>query len=151
MFEELVKDSLVDLSVHADDQNTLFEVIGNRLISKGFAKPSYVTALKEREANYPTGLETKCLSIAIPHTDTNQIEIPFIYIARMVNPVEFKQMGDNKKLRSEFIFFLGIKDPSKQVGLLSKLMNFLREESLINELRNAKDNQSVVKLIKQYL
>ena len=49
-------DHLMFPNLNVKDRDELLEVIGGAVISAGFAKANYVTALKDRESNFPTGL-----------------------------------------------------------------------------------------------
>ncbi|MGZ7153780.1 PTS sugar transporter subunit IIA, partial [Streptococcus pyogenes] len=70
-----------------------------------------MSALLDRESHFPTGLKTKFLNIALPHTDPEVIKKPFIYIVRIDNPITMLQMGDNSEMLCQNFLFLGIKDP----------------------------------------
>ncbi|OJG64931.1 hypothetical protein RV09_GL001349 [Enterococcus moraviensis] len=137
---------LIDLQVTVQDEEELFELIAKRLYQAGYVNEGYLDGIKSREIGFPTGLITEYLNIALPHSDTEYIERPFIYIARTTNPIKVKQMGDNQEMEVRDLFFLGIKDPSKQVGLLQELMVLFQNEAFVSELENTTKNEEVFSL-----
>ncbi|MBU5585460.1 PTS sugar transporter subunit IIA, partial [Enterococcus sp. S181_ASV_20] len=59
------------------------------------------------------------------------VEKPFVYIARLKNEVRVKQMGDSQLMKVKNLFFLGIKDPKEQVGLLQAFMELFMNEEFV--------------------
>ncbi|EOH95950.1 hypothetical protein UAY_03376 [Enterococcus moraviensis ATCC BAA-383] len=144
--KQMFQPDLIDLQVTVQDEEELFELIAKRLYQAGYVNEGYLDGIKSREIGFPTGLITEYLNIALPHSDTEYIERPFIYIARTTNPIKVKQMGDNQEMEVRDLFFLGIKDPSKQVGLLQELMVLFQNEAFVSELENTTKNEEVFSL-----
>lgn len=115
---------LVDLSLEASTEEEVFEKIGERLKELGYVNEGYLDGIKQREQRFPTGLITQYLNIALPHSDPEFVEKPFIYIVRLTEDVECRQMGDNREMNIKNLFFLGIKEGREQVGLLQSFMNY---------------------------
>lgn len=143
----MLDERLIDLDVSAETEVELFEKIGRTLKELNFVNDGYINGIKERESKFPTGLITPYLNIALPHSDTQYIENPFIYVVRLNEPISVKQMGDNQDMEVQHLFFLGIKEPSKQVGLLSMLMMMFQDESFVTEFKNTKNNKDVYQLL----
>lgn len=148
---DMLHEDLIDLSVEATTEDELFNIIGNRLLQKGYVNEGYLTGIKEREEKYPTGLITQYLNIALPHSDTEFIETPFIYIVRLTNPVLVKQMGDSQEMEVHDLFFLGIKDSTKQVNLLSQLMEMFMDKKFVTDYISYKNEVEVFELISNYI
>ena len=91
------------------------------------------------------------MNIALPHSETEYVEKPFIYIVKLQNsPLTFNQMGDNQEMEVSDFFFLGIKDPSKQVQLLSYLMDLFSDDNFINDYKNTTEKEKIYELINTY-
>ncbi|MEI5993923.1 PTS sugar transporter subunit IIA [Candidatus Enterococcus mansonii] len=144
--KEMFQPELIDLHVTVQDEEELFECIASRLKEAGYVNSGYLEGIRSREKIFPTGLITEHLNIALPHSDTEYIERPFIYIARTTNPIKVKQMGDNQEMEVRDLFFLGIKEPSKQVGLLQDLMLLFQNKSFVTELKATTENKAVFNL-----
>ncbi|PLS35233.1 PTS sugar transporter subunit IIA [Carnobacterium maltaromaticum] len=144
--KELFQPELIDLQMQANSEEELFAVIAERLLELGYVYSDYLTGITLRERNFPTGLITQHLNIALPHSDTEYVKKPFIYIVRLKQPVIVRQMGDNQEMLVKDIFFLGIKEPSKQVGLLQLLITLFQEEAFMEALQNVEESEAMYAL-----
>lgn len=144
--KELFQPELIDLQVQANSEEELFAVIAERLLELGYVYSDYLTGITLRERDFPTGLITQHLNIALPHSDTEYVKKPFIYIVRLKQPVIVRQMGDNQEMLVKDIFFLGIKEPTKQVGLLQLLITLFQEEAFMEALQNVEESEAMYAL-----
>lgn len=148
---EMLNIDLIDVNLRAETKEELFELVGKDLEVKGFVNKNYTEGIKKREKEFPTGLITKNLNIALPHSETEYVEKPFIYIVKLQNSsLAFNQMGDNQEMEVSDFFFLGIKDPSKQVQLLSYLMDLFSDDNFINDYKNTTEKEKIYELINTY-
>lgn len=148
LISSLTKKELITINNDSKTVEEFFTNASDILMERGYVKESFLDAILEREKKYPTGLEMPKIVIAIPHTDVEHINEPFIFINRMSNKnLEFIQMGtDDVIVKPEYIIILGINQKENQVGLLSGLMEVFDDEDFINELRNAEDEEQIYKL-----
>jgi PTS system galactitol-specific IIA component len=86
-YKEMLHEDTIFLTIDANDRDDLFEQIAERLNKLGYVKDSYAEALKKREDEFPTGLVTKYLSIALPHVDPENINKPFIAAVKNAKPI----------------------------------------------------------------
>lgn len=147
MYKKLFDKKLVSLEENVISRNELFEAVATKLFNEGYVEKTYFDALKKREDEFPTGLETQFLSIALPHTDPEHIKKPFVFIVKNTNNLDFLQMGDNKELSVKNFLFLGIKEPNKQVGLLARLMELFMNDSFVKEFNDITDGSSMYELL----
>ena len=68
IWEDLDK-KLIHLQAEAGHANDIFDQLGTCFINEGYSRSDYVEALKQREAQFPTGLDINGFGVAIPHTD----------------------------------------------------------------------------------
>ncbi|MDB1566050.1 MULTISPECIES: PTS sugar transporter subunit IIA [Lactobacillaceae] len=148
MYESMFTKDLVNLNVNATDANELFNLVGEDAHAKGYANADYVEGLKKREQSYPTGLIFQNLELAIPHVDPEYVVKPFIYVARTTKPIAWLQMGDSKEMSTKNFLFLGIKEPQKQVGLLSAIIASFQDADFISDFISATDADSMTELLK---
>lgn len=149
--KEMLHSDLIQLNVDVIDEVELFHVVADDLLAKGFVTKDYIQGIIEREKNYPTGLITPYLNIALPHSDVQYINKAFIYVVRLENPIQVRQMGDNQLMEVKDLFFLGIKEPSKQVGLLSTLMVLFQDEDFVTDYLDLTNTNDVYELLKTKL
>lgn len=148
MYSNMVVSELVNIHLNVDNQKELFQHIGEDLHNKQYVTEGYLKGITERETKFPTGLATQYLNIALPHSDPEFIKKPFIYIVRNTKPIQMLQMGDNAELECNYFFFLGINDPSNQVGLLAKMMELFMDEQFVETFKTIDNDQDMYELIK---
>lgn len=149
-FMKLFKTELIDLDNEVTNQKDFFDKKYFVLLEKGYVKDSFKNAIIERESKYPTGLVLENINIAIPHTDSDHIKEPFVYINRSENEIEFNQMGNEDELVSvKDIWILGIKNGSKQVKLLAFIMEIFNNPEFIEKYRNVKKPEDLIDLLKE--
>ncbi|MBO0453316.1 MULTISPECIES: PTS sugar transporter subunit IIA [Enterococcus] len=142
---------LIDVYDGESALDTLVDYAANRLAELGFIETTYQKALKEREREYPTGLQTPSLAVAIPHTDPSHIKQPFIYIIKLANPVTFGQMGTTDEFVSaKYAFFLGFDKGEDQLQLLQKLMAMFMDETVMLRLEKEVDKKEILTLVTQF-
>lgn len=149
-FYEMFKEELVSINVEVDSEEQLFSYVAKRLKEGRYVKDSYLEGITKREEEFPTGLITKNLNIALPHSDPEHIREPFIYVVRINNNATVKQMGDNQEMKVKDFFFLGIKEPSGQVGVLQSLMNLFMNDDFVKEYIEAQSQEEIFNTIKKY-
>ena len=104
MSEMFFDESVILLDVEGETPEEVLKTVASNMANKGLVKQSYINAIIEREKEYPTGLPTPGVSVAIPHTDIEHVNKKSISFAVLKNPVEFYIMGDTNK--HPFKFYL---------------------------------------------
>lgn len=146
----LVNPDLIKLNLEVADKEEVLDVLAKTLISNGYAKESFLEAVKEREKVFPTGLPTEGIGVAIPHADSKHILKPGIAIAILKNPVKFNVMGSpEEEVDVRIVFMLAILDPNMQLGLLQDLMSICQQKQLLMELLEADGIDSVINILKK--
>ena len=136
-------DRLMLPALVADDRDAVLTCLGNAVIDAGFAHDDYVSALREREARFPTGLPISG-GVAIPHTSSEYVTTNTIACATLTRPVMFHEMGDDEsEVEVSTVFMLVVADGQQQVKVLSSLAKKLRDAEFVAGLRDAPDAQSM--------
>ena len=148
-YRSMLHPELIFLDMQADRTGELFTQIGAKLQKLGYVKTDYSKALTQREADFPTGLVTKYLPVALPHTDPEYVEKPFICLAKNEKPLALLQMGTNEPMQAQYFFFLGITVPKDQVVLLQKFMQLLQDENFVKGLTHITEPAEMFAFIKQ--
>lgn len=132
-YKSMFSPKLIDLSVEATTEADVFQIVAAKLLEAGMVNEDYFDGITKREANFPTGLVTQHLNIALPHADPEFVKEAFVFICRLKSPVKCRQMGDNSEMEVKNLFFLGIKDGKNQVGLLQVFMNLFMDEEFVQQ------------------
>lgn len=104
----------------------VLEHIHEKHYTNGIVKETYLNALREREADYPTGILLDGYAVAIPHCDSQHAISPAIYIIRLPEAIEVNQADGDGKLEVKLVINLVVTQPSDQLQLLKALFNNLQ-------------------------
>lgn len=149
MIWEELDSKLIFSNVEAHKSDDIFEQVGGAFIEGGYCKPTYVDALKTREADFPTGLDIGGLGIAIPHTDVSHVNKSGIAIARLSEPVEFIQMGtDDEPVDVQLIFMLSVKEPQTHIGKLQRIIEIIQDKTVLENLLSTSQTDKVIDIIR---
>lgn len=133
----LFKPELVFFDFEATDRYDFFEKLGKELDAQGYIKDTWLDAVTTREKNYPTGLPCEAINVAIPHTDPQHLNKPYVAIVKPKNPIEFEGMGGiGGTVPAELIVNLGLEAGNGgQVGILQALMGIFMDADAVAEIR----------------
>ncbi|WAA09301.1 PTS sugar transporter subunit IIA [Fervidibacillus albus] len=139
-FTDLFNAELIRIDMDWTSKEDFFREICNKLFESGYIEETFEEAIMKREASYPTGLATEKMNISIPHTDVVHVKKPFIFVIKLANSLPFIHMGTtDHEIEVDYVFMLGIKEPSKQVHLLSLIMDKIQDENFIQTIESIKD------------
>ncbi|OEG16087.1 hypothetical protein BCR23_06525 [Enterococcus quebecensis] len=133
-------------------QEELFERLSKELNGKNIVEESFLAALIEREAEFPTGLPLK-IGVAIPHTDGTYVKEDCIVFATLKQPIVFNEMGGEKEdvISVSVVIMLAIKEGKKHLDMLQKLIESIQKAGFIEGLSKAKNTKEMENLVSTYL
>ena len=102
---ELFSPDLVFFDWEAESTDEFFTKLGAELKQRGNINDGWFDGISTREKNYPTGLHTEAAAIAIPHTDPQFIEKPYIAVIKPKTPIVFQPMAG---MGDEVQYFYGV-------------------------------------------
>ncbi|WP_159566100.1 PTS sugar transporter subunit IIA [Budvicia diplopodorum] len=130
-----ISPSLIKLNAAYKDQDDFFTHSHQDLYFQQYVEASYLKKIIAREKEYPTGLATAGLNIAIPHTDPQYVKKPFVAITHLAKPLSFSVMGTtDEKIDVDWIFSLGVTEAENQIDLLQKLMSVFAQRQRVKTL-----------------
>lgn len=150
-YKKMFAPELIDLNIVAKTEQQVFEKVAEKLAEKGLVTENYYKGISQREKEFPTGLITQYLNIALPHSDPEYIRQPFIFIVRLKDPVSCLQMGDNQKIQVRDLFFLGIKEGKEQVGLLQVFMDLFMDENFVDQYKTSDSKEEIYQLFMEHI
>jgi 5'-methylthioadenosine phosphorylase len=103
-------------------------------------------AVLAREAEFPTGLPTEPIGVAIPHADVEHVVTTTVALATLARPVVFHQMGgeDHDTVAVSIIVMLAVAEPKAQVAYLSRVIGAIQDADLCRALVAADDVEQVL-------
>lgn len=130
------------------NKETVLDTISQLLYKNGYVKESYTQAIKDREAVFPTGLNTTTYGIAIPHTDSKHVNEATIAVGILKQPVIFQEMGaEEVEVPVRLVFMLAIKEPDKQLETLQSVISLIENEEKMNALVHSENESDVIQLL----
>lgn len=140
------------LGVDAKNQREAIRILGNQMVENGFIKEAYIDAVIERETQYPTGLPTEGVKVAIPHANAKHVIQSTIGVMTLSKPVIFRSMGDaTEELDVEVIFLLANADQSDQPESLQQLMQCFSEEEALKRIKAATRADEILMVLRDYM
>lgn len=145
---DLVDEKLVFFNVVAKNRIELLTNLSRVMYEMGYVKDSFLEAVLEREENYPTGLPTNMIKIAVPHTDRGHVNKPGILIASLKEPVKFKDMGNGvDDIPVELVFMLSINTPNEHVLVLQQIIGLFCNDDALEQLKEARNPKELIAAI----
>lgn len=152
MSEIFFEESVILLDIESDSKEEVLELMGRNLVEKGLVKESFITAILERENQFPTGLPTAGVSVAIPHTDVEHVNKKTISIGILKKQVNFGVMGDDSETTPvQIVFMLAIDEAHSQLKLLQNLMQIFQDEKILKYIVKETNKSRIKKIIVEKL
>lgn len=117
------------------DKTVLLRALCAKAEQNGFVSAAFANALKKREAEFPTGLETP-IPIALPHVGVECYK-SFMGVATLEKPMLFESMSGGDPVAVRIVFLFGIVDPAEQVVILRKFSRLFQDRDFLERLSGA--------------
>ncbi|MDR1573324.1 MAG: PTS sugar transporter subunit IIA [Clostridiales Family XIII bacterium] len=148
----LIHDDLIFFDHEATTFKEMIGQISGVLHDMGYVKKSYGDAVIEREKVFPTGLETKCFPVAIPHADRDHVIQNAIAIIRLKNPITFTVMATaDEFVEAQMVFILAIKESEGQLNTLKNFMAIFSDDAVLFKLRDAESPAKAGEIIRNFI
>jgi PTS system galactitol-specific IIA component len=135
-----------------DTKEDVLTHMADYLYSQGFVCQDYGAAVLDREKEFPTGLPTTPVCIAIPHCDMRYVLHGSIAAAKLNHPVVFKNMGaPAEDLNVDLILLLAVPQDDEQVLIIQRIMEVVQSQEALMNLMNSKTDQELVRILDGYI
>ena len=127
---------LVSVDIDADGCEEAIHAVAGPLVRHGYVGDDYPRLVCEREREYPTGLSTKTVSLALAHADgKEQVSGDHVAVGIMRSPVCFRNMEDaDEMLPVGIVFVLAMSSSHAHLEMLQVLMELMRDDVLLDSL-----------------
>jgi len=143
--ELLLHEKLIVTNLEAENANNAIAKLAKVLFDNGYVKESYIKAVQDREKDFPTGLPTESVGVAIPHTEAVHVNTGAIAIGILKNTIKFRMMGmPEETVDVKIIFMMAIEKPHGQIMVLQKIMKILQKNGLLEELEKCTQPKGVI-------
>lgn len=132
---DYTKEDLIITNMKAKNNFEVLKMMGNLMYQKGYVNKNFVDAIISREKDFPTGLKSNGINIAIPHADSKYVISPAIAVATLENEVHFNRMDyPEQKVPVKIVFMLAVKNPDEQLSSLQELVEIVKNYKLLEKM-----------------
>lgn len=132
MYTLLLQQGLIDITNKSSTTHTLFESVASVATSKGYVHCDYKQGLQLRTNKFPTGYIFPKLKLHLPHVHPTFVLKHLLYVVNSNSTIPWRQMGDMQQNTTRNFLFLGIKEPSQQVGLLAQYNSDFKDSTFVS-------------------
>lgn len=148
--EIMIEEKFLFPKLKANTFNEAVTYMGNNMNEWGYVNDLYVDAVIKREKETPTGLQVGEYVFAIPHAEQGYVIKQALSIATFESPIKVSSMIQPKKvLETKLMILMAIKDPDKQVQMLSRIMSIFQDVELLKELERARSREEMLRILEK--
>jgi PTS system galactitol-specific IIA component len=130
-------EQLTLVGINCKTSEEVIRLLADRMMNGGYVKDTYVEAVLKRERVMPTGLVTKAIGVAIPHTDPEHVNKSAIAVGLLNNPVNFKNMASPEDdVPVKVVLLLAIAEKGSITSVLAALAEMFMEPEQLNKLQS---------------
>ena len=124
----------------------------DHLCQQGRVKDTYKKAILDREMNFPTGLNTRGINVAIPHADVCHVNTAAICTAILKEPVAFRAMDEpDADVPVSVVIMLALTEAHGHIEMLQKIVKLIQNQQALQEMVETDDLGRVNQIISEYL
>lgn len=140
------------LNLNMNNKEEAIDALIVNMMESGHVNRGYYKDVMERENQYPTGLPTVPIAVAIPHAKSKHVNISGVGVAVLKNPVEFNNMvNPDEKLSVKLVFLLANQNYDDQLRDLCQLMEIFASEELLSEISEVGNTKEFIKKLHNLL
>jgi len=134
---------------HAATKEEALALLAKEFVKAGVVEDNFLEGLLRREANFPTGLLTDGVGVAIPHTDSEYVKRNQLGFMSLDEPVTFQYMADpDTEVPVRVMVMMAIQGHD-QVDMLMKLMTMFSDNDTLDKLTTVSDFESFEAIAKE--
>jgi len=144
---ELHEDCIL-VKLQAKDAEDVLRQLAERLSSRSCTYEGFCEALLARERDYPTGIPTKTLAVAIPHAEPEFVRKPSLAVAVLDEGVAFRQLDDHDQVLSvRLVFLVALPEAHGHIEFLRRFALALQTNDFLPALLQANDASTVCEIV----
>lgn len=139
------------INLQAEDRREVIEKLVKLMELNGNVKKEYYDDVMAREKQFPTGLPTEGVKVAIPHANSEAIVSSGVAVALLEKPVIFNNMGKpEEEIDTHIVFLIANANKSEQAKDLQILMECFSDEEALSKIHSSTTPYEVVKVLKEF-
>jgi galactitol PTS system EIIA component len=144
--------SLIKVHLKVLDSSDAICRLTDVLRERGYVTADYKQAVLAREEEFPTGLPTEGVRIAIPHAGAQEVLRSGIAVGILEQEVGFKNMADpDEELSVGIVFLLANNNTGEQTKILQALTNIFSDSARLKMLVTLDDSEKVAQALNSFV
>lgn len=141
--------NLIMLHASAENSTDIITQLCDKLKAAGCIGDKYCSEVIAREEQYPTGLPSEGVTVAIPHAFSDDVMKTAVAVAVLDKPVIFRDISDyDEELEVSMVFLLSNSaGGGEHMDSLQELMDCMSRPALLVDVFNAPDEETVVDIL----
>ncbi|MCB7318461.1 PTS sugar transporter subunit IIA [Lacrimispora sp. 210928-DFI.3.58] len=142
---------ILDIRDASSDRDALGRMC-DYLRGRGMVKDTYRQAILDREASFPTGLNTGGINIAIPHCDVCNVNEAAICVGLLKPEVDFHTMDEPEcAVPVRLVIMLVLTEPHGHLEMLQRIVELIKNQEDVKKIVDTQNMGQAAAIIKQYL
>lgn len=142
---------IIGLFLDGNNKEETILQIAKIMYSQGLVCEEYGKKVLEREIDFPTGLPTSPIYVAIPHSDKIYAYQSAVAVTRVNKPVRFRNMGaPEEELSVDLILLLAVPPHEDQVLMIQAVMEIVQNQQALTNLMHAETEQELALIFQKY-
>lgn len=113
----------------------IVQQLARPLVEDGHVVGDFAEHVLAREAEFPTGLPTEPVGVAIPHTDHRHVRHNAFALGILPQAVAFADMGgEPEPVAVRVVFLLALGESNKQLNVLGWIMELIQDGEFMQSL-----------------
>ena len=153
--DSLELDALLDASCVAARETCADDAAAIRraaalLVQAGAVTEEYADAVIAREREFPTGLPTQPIGVALPHADRG-VQRPAIALMTLQEPVLFYEMGTGERqIPVTLVIMLALPSGDAHVQAIGALAEIIQQPGFVKEVINAQTPDQLYEIFQHW-
>ena len=141
---------IISMKMRAYSRESALQGISEALHKAGIVDDTHCAAVQTREEEYPTGLPTTPIGVAIPHADPKHVLRPGIAVVKLDPPIFFCRMDNpSEKISVSLVFMLAL-EGEHQVDVLKAIMALVTDPSSLRAMDRCQTPKEMVSYLREY-
>lgn len=152
MNNRIVEEKNIFVNMDVDSFEDLIPLISVNLLKSGDVDNNFIEKVLERERNFPTGLPTEPIAVAIPHAYPENVNNNKVAIATLKKPILMREMGGdfNDTLNVSLVFLLAFNDANKHLNILQNIVELIKNQKIVKTIFRG-DKKTILSKVDEYL
>ncbi|WP_287477076.1 PTS sugar transporter subunit IIA [Anaerostipes sp.] len=140
---------IIGYKIRGKERDEVLHEMADYLADMGMVKSTYGQSVINRENEFPTGICTEPNAVAIPHCERDGVLKTAILVGQPGKEgITFERIdADKEYVNAKAIFMLAVDTDQGQLEVISRLMDVIQNEKVIQGIIDAKTCEDIKEIV----